>query len=77
MTKKQQPILIVGILIVIAAIIYFVSQVCNLNISKKTINNISEISEVTINKCYKKLEQLNITLIPKKIIEKYTIDYVV
>ena len=26
MTKKQQPILIVGILIVIAAIIYFVSQ---------------------------------------------------
>ena len=26
MTKKQQPVLIVGIIIVIAAIIYFVSQ---------------------------------------------------
>ena len=31
-------------------------MICNLNISKTTINNISKISEVTINKCYKKLE---------------------
>ena len=55
-----------------AGIVYYVSQMCNLNISKKNVNNVSEISEVTINKCFKKLEQLNMELIPKKIIAKYT-----
>jgi transcription initiation factor TFIIIB Brf1 subunit/transcription initiation factor TFIIB len=35
-----------------AGIIYFVSQICGLNISKKDVNKISETSEVTINKCY-------------------------
>ena len=55
-----------------AGIVYYVSQLCNLNICKKKVNGVSEISEVTINKCYKKLEQLNIQLIPKKIIAKYT-----
>jgi transcription initiation factor TFIIB len=54
-----------------AGIVYYVAQLCNLNICKKQINIISEISEVTINKCYKKLEQLNIKLIPKEILEKY------
>ena len=43
----------------------------NCNICKKKVNSVSEISEVTINKCYKKLEQLNMQLIPKKIIAKY------
>lgn len=52
-------------------IIYFVAQECNLNISKRSINVISEISEVTINKCYKKLENMRDMLIPKKILEKY------
>jgi transcription initiation factor TFIIB len=54
-----------------AGIIFYVSQICNINICKKNINFISEISEVTINKCFKKLEQLNIDLIPKKILDKY------
>ena len=36
------------------------------------INNISSISEVTINKCYKKLETFKSTLIPNIIIKKYT-----
>ena len=54
-----------------SGIVYFVSVVCNLNINKKTINNISEISEVTINKCYKKLSKLQSQLIPKSILEKY------
>tara|TARA_B110000444_G_scaffold31939_1_gene27087 strand:+ start:1746 stop:2906 length:1161 start_codon:yes stop_codon:yes gene_type:complete len=53
-------------------IIYFVSQVCNLNISKSTINLISKISEVTINKCYKKLEKHKLDLLPAKILTKYT-----
>tara|TARA_Y100000741_G_scaffold209580_1_gene159596 strand:- start:2444 stop:3571 length:1128 start_codon:yes stop_codon:yes gene_type:complete len=52
-------------------IIYFVSQICNLNIPKSTINNISKISEVTINKCYKKLEQYKDELIPMVILNKY------
>jgi transcription initiation factor TFIIB len=54
-----------------AGIVYYVAQLCNLNIDKKKVNVVSEISEVTINKCYKKLEQLNVNLIPKKIMEKY------
>lgn len=52
-------------------IIYFVSQICNLNISKTTINSVSKISEVTINKCYKKLEQYTDKLIPDIILKKY------
>ena len=55
-----------------AGIVYYVAQICNLNICKKKINVVSEISEVTINKCYKKLEQLNMDFIPKKIIAKYS-----
>lgn len=54
-----------------AGIIYYVSQMCKLNICKKNVNQVSEISEVTINKCYKKIESLNIELIPKKILNKY------
>ena len=56
-----------------AGIIYFISQLCNLNISKNLINNISKISEVTINKCFKKLEYYKFELIPKVILEKYNI----
>ena len=39
-----------------AGIIYFVSLTCNLDTNKRNIHNISEISEVTINKCCKKLK---------------------
>ena len=55
-----------------AGIIYFVSQICGLNISKKDVNKISETSEVTINKCYKKLESIKENLIPRIILEKYS-----
>lgn len=54
-----------------AGIVYFVSQLCNINVSKRAVNNVSEISEVTINKCYKKLESIKEQLIPKVILEKY------
>ena len=58
---------------VAAGIVYFVSQVCKLNISKKQVNIISEISEVTINKCYKKLVAIHKSdqLIPSIILSKY------
>jgi transcription initiation factor TFIIB len=55
-----------------AGIIYFVSQICGLNISKKDVNKISETSEVTINKCFKKLESIKEQLIPRVILEKYS-----
>lgn len=54
-----------------AGIVYFVSQECNLNVSKQNINSISGISEVTINKCYKKLLTMKDVLIPKIIFDKY------
>lgn len=54
-----------------AGIVYFVSQLCNLNVSKRDVKNVSEMSEVTINKCSKKLEQFTTTLIPKVILDKY------
>ena len=56
---------------VAAGIVYFVAQTCNLNISKKNVNTVSEISEVTINKCYKKLDKIKDNLIPDCIIKKY------
>ena len=54
-----------------AGIIYFVSLVCNLDTNKRNIHNISEISEVTINKCCKKLEKYESELIPSAIRRKY------
>ena len=54
-----------------AGIVYYVSIMCNLSVCKKNINIISEISEVTINKCYKKLEQHKSELIPAVILKKY------
>ena len=46
-------------------------QKCNLNISKQSVNKVSKISEVTINKCYKKLETFEGQLLPNIIIKKY------
>ena len=56
---------------VAAGIVYFVAQTCNLNVSKKSVNKCSEISEVTINKCYKKLDKIKQELIPQIILKKY------
>ena len=54
-----------------AGIVYFISQTCGLNVSKRDVNRVSEISEVTINKCFKKLDAHLSALIPKSIIAKY------
>jgi len=54
-----------------AGIIFFISQNCNLNISKYDIKQICGVSEVTINKCFKKLENMRASLIPNCILEKY------
>jgi transcription initiation factor TFIIB len=54
-----------------SGVVYFVSQLCKLNINKKDVRSISEISEVTINKCYKKLEKLTEQIVPAIILKKY------
>jgi transcription initiation factor TFIIB len=54
-------------------IIYLVCQKCNLNVSKKNIHEFSQISEVTINKCFKKLEQYESMFLPEQIKKKYNI----
>jgi transcription initiation factor TFIIB len=56
-----------------AGIIYLVVQICNLNITKRDVKNVSEISEVTVNKCYKKLENIvnQQQIIPQSILKKY------
>ena len=54
-----------------AGIIYFISIICNLNITKYDIYLKCSISEVTINKCFKKLDALKNDLIPKCILDKY------
>jgi len=54
-----------------AGILYFVSYYCNLNLSKNNIKQISGVSDVTINKCFKKMDTIHEVLIPKCIKEKY------
>ena len=56
-----------------AGIVYFVCQKCGLNISKNSVHKVSKISEVTINKCYKKLEIHEKMLLPSIIIKKYIV----
>jgi transcription initiation factor TFIIB len=56
---------------VAAGIVFLISQNCNLNITKFDIKQICGVSEVTINKCFKKLDSLKESLIPTCILEKY------
>ena len=58
---------------VAAGIVYFVAQSCNLNISKKNVHCCSEISEVTINKCYKKLDKYKKHLLNEETLKEYNI----
>jgi len=55
-----------------AGVVYFIAQICKLNISKKDVKNVSEISEVTINKCFKKIEKLKDELVPAVNLKKYS-----
>lgn len=73
-TKKieQQHLITDNIPHAIAAgIIFFVAHNCDNTTSKHDIKTISGVSEVTINKCFKKLEIHKNILIPAVILEKY------
>jgi transcription initiation factor TFIIB len=54
-----------------AGIVYFIAQSCKQNVTKQDIKVVSGVSEVTINKCFKKLEALRDTLLPSTILSKY------
>ena len=54
-----------------SGIIYFVSQTCGLNITKTDIYLKCGVSEVTINKCFKKMENIKGELVPQCILDKY------
>ena len=54
-----------------AGIIYFVCQLSNLTQSKNDIATICKVSEVTISKCYRKLESIKNDLIPPCIMKKF------
>ena len=56
-----------------AGILYFISQTFNLGITKANIKSICGVSEVTIGKCYKKLESIKEQLIPQCIVKKYSL----
>ena len=55
-----------------AGVIFFIAQSCNLNISKLDVKNICGVSEVTINKCFKKMDTIKTQLIPSIILQKYS-----
>lgn len=58
-----------------AGIIYFVSYFCNVGYTKMDIKNKlgDEASEVTINKCFKKLKEHKCSLLPSWVKDKYNI----
>jgi transcription initiation factor TFIIB len=57
---------------VAAGIIFLVAHTCQLNINKTDIKHICGVSEVTINKCFKKLDQIKEHLIPTCILARYS-----
>ena len=56
-----------------AGIIFLVSNLCDIGIQKKDISKNCDISEVTINKCYKKLNKYKKLLITDENIKKFNI----
>ena len=58
-------------------IIYFICYLCKLNVSKKKISDICKISEVTINKCFKKLLIFVDLLFSEEIKKTYNINYTI
>ena len=59
-----------------AGSIYLVSYLFELNISKKDICNICSVSEVTISKCFTKLVDYYIYLIPDKMLKYLAIEFI-
>jgi len=56
---------------VAAGVIYFISDLCGSQITKQEINLASNISEVTINKCYKRINDIKEKIVPPSLLKKY------
>lgn len=54
-----------------AGVIYFISELCGNNITKQDINIASNISEVTINKCFKRINDIKNIIVPPSVLKKY------
>jgi transcription initiation factor TFIIB len=54
-----------------AGIVFFVIQLCGLIPTKRDVKRVSDISEVTISKCHKKIEKHTADLVPGAILNKY------
>jgi transcription initiation factor TFIIB len=53
-----------------SGVMFFVGDLYKLNITKKDVKMVSDISEVTINKCYKKISNLKDKLVPPSILKR-------
>lgn len=56
-----------------AGCIFLCSSLCNWNISKKELSEICEVSQVTITKCYKKLDMYRTFLLPDSVLKDFNI----
>jgi len=54
-----------------AGIVYYIASLGQLPISKKDVRSVSEISEVTINKCYRKIDTHRHLLVPPSELMKF------
>ena len=54
-----------------AGIVFFIAHHCQVPMSKRDVSTVSEISEVTINKCFRKLNEHQRSLIPPQIAAQY------
>lgn len=54
-----------------SGVIFYVGKLCNLQFTKTEVRDVSNISEVTINKCFKKIEKMQTDLIPPIMLSKY------
>jgi transcription initiation factor TFIIB len=55
-------------------IVYFVAHLFELDISKTQIHNVSGISEMTINKCFKRIQSMGATLVPSVLLKHYGVN---
>jgi transcription initiation factor TFIIB len=56
---------------VAAGIIYFIIRLSKLGITKPQIKEVCNVSEVTINKCAKKIEKIQDIVVPRVVLQKY------
>ena len=59
---------------VAAGTIYLCNMVCKWGICKQLLSESCDISQVTINKCYKKMVGYKVELLPEAVVKKFMLD---